>query len=683
MGFDILKASHNITDKYVRYLKTMFDIDDPEYKELFDRRMKEMESFSKGPYLDVIDSFQSGSSVKELINEGVLNKDFQYVKDIYEKTLYKHQELSIRKLNQGKNIVVSTGTGSGKTESFLVPILNSLMKERAEKGKLTPGVRALLIYPMNALANDQISRLRSLLKDYPYITFGSYTGQTEEKEDRALSKYKSLNGGKAPLKNELISREKMKDNPPHILITNYSMLEYLMLRPRDNTLFQGLYADNWRFVVLDEAHTYSGSTGIEVSMLLRRLKGYLGNADLRFILTSATLGGEDTNEDVATFASNLCDSKFYPEDIIRASRVRLIQKEENSLNLSFEDYHELSQILDAGYSDEKIYELLQSYAGVKGNAADYSEYLFDYLIRDNTFWKIKRFLSSPKTVVSVCKAIGCEEDQLSDFVNVASKAVKNRKKLFDSRYHMFIRATDGVFVTLGKHKDLSLTRKTTKQVEGVDYKFFEIVTCNQCHAIYLLGAIEQIGDKNYLIQKTNLAGDNIREAFLLGEPAENDDEDSKQEDETLRIDGYEVCPHCGFIRKENEVHKTTCEHAEGDYIKLTKVKQSQRTGRVTKCIKCEGTNNLGVLRSFFSGQEASTSVIGTALFEELPNSEVKSIEIEPDDSGFDFDDGFDCFEEKQYIAPEAPGLFGVGLCLRSALALCSGLFGGGAFFSGL
>ena len=180
MSFDILSATKSITEKYIRYLKTMFDIEDPEYKKLFDRKMAEMGSFSKGPYLDVVDSFESGSSVKQLIEEGVLNKDFQFIEDVYSKILYKHQETSIRKLKDGKNVVVSTGTGSGKTESFLVPILNSLMDEKAETGRLSPGVRALLIYPMNALANDQISRLRDLLKNYPYITFGSYTGQTEE-----------------------------------------------------------------------------------------------------------------------------------------------------------------------------------------------------------------------------------------------------------------------------------------------------------------------------------------------------------------------------------------------------------------------------------------------------------------------------------------------------------------------
>ena len=643
MGFDILQASKNITEKYIRYLKTVFDIDDPTYKKLFNQEINNIGSFSKGPYLDVVDSFESGMKVQDLIDDGILSKDFKYIPDIYSKTLYKHQEISVKKLSEGKNVVVSTGTGSGKTESFLVPIINSLMKEKEEKGTITPGVRALLIYPMNALANDQISRLRSVLANYPSITFGAYTGQTPEGEERALERYKALNNGSKPLKNEIISRSRMKDTPPNILITNYSMLEYLMLRPKDNSFFQGQHSHNWRFVVLDEAHTYSGSTGIEVSMLLRRLKAYLQDSDIRYILTSATLGGEKTNNEVAQFASNLCDAPFSSEDIIRAHRIKLTRDSENGICLGTADYIEMNDIVESGYSDEKILDMLKNYTKTELDSKDFYEYLFDYLLRDETFWKVKRFLASPKTVAELCKAVNWSEKEVSAFVNVASKAVKNRKTLFDARYHMFVRATEGVFVTLGDHKELSLTRQNTKFVNDKEYKFFEIVTCSQCHAIYLLGAIET-DEKgvDHLVQKTNLGGENIREAFLIGDKVNDDDDDAKLEDQNLKVRGYELCPHCGFIRDTNMVHKTHCKHDENSYIKLIKVSQSERTGRVTKCIKCEGTNNTGILRSFFSGQEASTSVIGTALFEELPNKEIKITTQVDEDDGFDdgFGDGF-------------------------------------------
>ncbi len=651
MSFNVLSATKHITEKYTRYLKTMFDIDDPEYKKLFDREMETIGSFYKGPFLDVVDSFESGKSVSALIDEGILNPDFKYTKEIYEKTLFKHQELSLRKVLGGRNVVVSTGTGSGKTESFLIPILNSLMNEKTSSGKIEPGVRALLIYPMNALANDQISRLRTILKDYPYITFGSYTGQTREKEREALEKYKSLNQGKKPLKNELISRERMKETPPHILITNYSMLEYLMLRPKDNSFFQGVFAKHWEFIVLDEAHTYSGSTGIEVSMLIRRLKAYVSNPFLKFILTSATLGSEDANDEVATFASRLCDAPFYPEDVIRASRIKLSIDVDSSITLTNRDYSELSDILDSGYEDKQLLEMLRNYFKINIAAKDSSEYLFDVLIKDTTFWKAKLFLNKPKTVKEICNYMSWKEKDLSEFVDVASQAVKNRKKLFDSRYHMFIRATDGVFITLGKHKELSLKR--VNYTSDKQYRFFEIVTCNQCHSIYLLGSREEENGKICLKQKSNLGGENIFEAYLIGDAAETDNDDIQ--DDSLTTELFELCPRCGFIRQKNLVHKTCCEHSEQDYILLTKVKQSERTGRVTKCVKCGGINNLGILRSFFAGQEASTSVIGTALFEELPEKQVKVRELSDEDDEFNsgFDSGFDFYDEKKEYESKA------------------------------
>ena len=176
-------------------------------------------------------------------------------------------------ISKNKNAIITTGTGSGKTESFLLPVINYLMREK-EVGSLCSGVRALIIYPMNALANDQIKRLRLILANYPYITFGTYTGETEEDNNRAYGKYRKEFKSE-PLPNEKISRQQIKESPPHILITNYAMLEYLMLRPKDNSLFSGENGKTWKFIILDEAHTYSGATGIEVSMLLKRLTARL------------------------------------------------------------------------------------------------------------------------------------------------------------------------------------------------------------------------------------------------------------------------------------------------------------------------------------------------------------------------------------------------------------------------
>ena len=241
MKFSPIEASEDITEKYKRYLKTIFQIADPVYEEQFENELNKKDILAKGPYLDAVDSFKKGKSLSQLIDEGVLPATFKNFVLPMDRTLYQHQENAIRKAKQGRNLVVSTGTGSGKTESFLIPILAELAEE-AQRGTLCPGIRALIIYPMNALANDQMERLRKILSNYPAITYGSYTGQTKKDKKRALQEYHALNGQKDPKINELICRDDMIAAPPNILITNYAMLEYLMIRPTENSFFSGNYA---------------------------------------------------------------------------------------------------------------------------------------------------------------------------------------------------------------------------------------------------------------------------------------------------------------------------------------------------------------------------------------------------------------------------------------------------------
>lgn len=658
MSFNIIEASKNIIRKYKRYLHTIFDIKDPDYKRIFEQRLENNDSFSKGPYLDVVDSFCKGATVKQLIDEGVLCADFTKLSDVYSKTLYAHQEQAVRKAAKGHNMVVSTGTGSGKTESFLIPILNSLMREKEQTGKLRPGVRALVIYPMNALANDQVDRLRSTLANYSDITFGCYTGQTENSYNQALLQYKKLNRDdvtgeeKEPLVNELISREQMKDTPPHILITNYAMLEYLMLRPADNVFFDGKYANQWKYIVLDEAHTYTGSTGIEVAYLLRRVVAQLKNPSLQYILTSATLGDEKSNKEVVDFASNLCNATFSEQDIIRAQRITLEQNLDESIILTTDFYEFVNRLLDIGYDDIVILQKIEEQFGIKSNTNRLDEFLFDLLLTDATYWKVKRFLSTPQSVYEICKLMNWSAEDLSNFVNVASLASKNHSKLFDARYHLFLKATDGVYITLPPHKNLFLARQKYDYVDGQQYKVFEVASCTQCHSLYILGNISK---DSYLEQKSGIENQTIREAFLIGDTISDLDDDDTLESEKLKTEQYELCPICGFIRPRNMVHKTKCEHNESNYIVLTKVKTSEITGRVTKCLCCESVNRLGILRGFFTGQEASTSVIGTALFEELPDHETKIVKRVEGDTfdGFDdeeYEETVEHTKAKQYLA---------------------------------
>lgn len=649
MKFSPINASSKIVEKYQRYLNTIFQIEDIDYKEQFEKSIKEDALFAKGPYLDVSDIFAKGKNILELIEEGVLPKSFCKMKMNLLRSLYKHQELAIRKSISGENIVVSTGTGSGKTESFIIPLLAELCKEY-EMGTLKPGVRALIIYPMNALANDQLERLRNILENFPAITFGSYTGQTKQGRAEALREYKKLNKQTNPISNELICRDEMVDNPPNILITNYAMLEYLMIRPKENVFFSSELKNLWKYIILDEAHVYSGSTGIEVSMLLRRLKARLENNNIQYILTSATLGSDDENEDVAKFASDLCSSNFKSNNVIRGIKAEPI-KTGKEIQKKRKIYNIIARLLDTEESSKSIQCVLED-EDILSIEDNMEEALYDYVLDDLNYWNFRSVLfSKPMTVTNISKILGWTEQDVEDFVKVASMCVKNDDRLLDSRYHLFIKASESAFVTVGKVKKLFLTRHNVYYENGKNYAVFEIATCAICHEIYLVGKIEN----DCFVQMSGIDDANNKEILLLGDRISDDDEDHSFEKENINCESYLLCSRCGKIVPVNSTAQLLCEHGMSEYVKVSRI---TTVGKLTKCAVCENVNKAGILRSFFTGQEAVTSVLGTALFEEMPAYRTYKVEVpQLVDNDMAFDDNFDMgLQEKreecakQYIA---------------------------------
>ena len=647
MAFSPVTASEHIYDKYRRYLKTIFSIDDPDYNEQFRKMLTDRKSLAAGPFLDVSDSFVKGKSIEDLIAEGEIAPGFRKIHMPVTRPLYKHQESAFRKVQAGENLIVSTGTGSGKTECFLIPVLNELLREQ-EQHTLGKGVRALLVYPMNALANDQIERLRELLADCPEITFGSYTGQTRERFEDALADYKELNGG-IPLPNELISRVQIRDNPPNILVTNYAMLEYLMVRPGDNIFFSEELADKWRFIILDEAHVYNGSSGIEVGMLLRRLKATLQNDRIRYILTSATLGDERSDAEVAAFGSNLCSSPFTKDNIIRAFRYApKPEREQKRLPASF--YQTVAKAIADGEDDETLSGLLKEHLPEEANTGTFSEQLYDVILHDENYAEIRQALDRPLSVQNIAGRMNWTESELVSFVAVASKAIRNGDRLFDARYHTFLKATDSVYATLKPNKKLFLTRKQFHdEPDGERFCVFEIATCSVCHAMYIIG---KKNENECLMQTSVQSDDGPREAYLIRDTISDSDEDHLLEDENLKTDIFELCAKCGNLHRPG---KTGCGHPAGYMTKVVKVWNSDEDGTLTKCPACENISPFGILRMFFTGQEAVTSVLGTALFEELPSYSVTIRREKPDDDGFGFDDAEQVTEvrtpeAKQFIA---------------------------------
>jgi hypothetical protein len=640
MAFSPVDAARTIFEKYLRYLNTIFYINDENYQAQFTEQLQHQGIFANGPFLDVTDSFEKYSSIQLMVEAHQLPRSFLRFQMNPTRALYQHQYNAFMRVQNGGNVVVSTGTGSGKTESFLIPILAHLATEY-ESGTLCKGVRALLIYPMNALANDQIGRLREILADFQEITFGCYTGQTEDRYDKALAIYKSLNNEKQPLPNEMICREQMKKSPPHILITNYAMLEYLMIRPDDSVFFESGVAQYWKYIVLDEAHVYSGSTGIEVSMLMRRINARLQNASIQYILTSATLGGESSNDAVARFASSLCSASFTERDVIRAvRRPSCSNKSLYTLESSF--YLSVAEAIESGANPSLIAACIQS-AGINLREGPAAEMLYEAIAHDATFAKVRALTRSPQTVGEIAKQMGWTLHETEQFVTAASFCEHDGARLFDARYHMFLRAADSVFITLAPSAKLFLERKKTHyETGGQEYAVFEIGTCSACHAIYIIGSIDE---SKKLVQASGTAEQ--QDIFLLGSTVQDSDEDHLLEDDGISTEEFKLCPRCGLIYPAAQVHPPVCAHGTKAMVSVMRILRHAEGKRLTKCPSCENSSPSGMLRMFFTGQEAVTSVIGTALFEVLPSA--KLVEVTPPSvnrTGFGADIGIRAQEAK-------------------------------------
>lgn len=316
-----------IRSRYTSYLATSFYFRDPALRRSF-RDALGGEELLRGPYPEFGRRFPKGVSARELASEAFPRGADDLFPALLDGRLHAHQERAIRAAHfDDRNIVVASGTASGKTECFLYPMLFSLYGEHLAGTLDEHGIRAMVLYPMNALVNDQRERLGDLCGRLEAegsgfrFTFGQYIGQTPKNPKDGFRH--GAERGRNALPGEIVFREEMWEKPPHILFTNYSMLEYLLLRPQDTPLFDGGRGKHWRFLVLDEAHAYRGAKGIEMAMLVRRLKQRLREGGrtrpFRCIATSATIASGHGREDrrtVADFATTLFDEGFDGEGVV-------------------------------------------------------------------------------------------------------------------------------------------------------------------------------------------------------------------------------------------------------------------------------------------------------------------------------------------------------------------------------
>lgn len=312
MPASILGNVRHVADQYRRFIKSSYRLADDALRRQFEQQIDDAEVLVRGPYVTLAREFAPGVTLRALIEADAAPAELARLQwPFAEAPLYAHQERAYRSSHGGRNIVVTTGTGSGKTESFLLPVLAGVIE--AKKAGVA-GTKAILLYPMNALANDQLQRLRELVRGAGVpITFALYTGNSE---DVAGTLGLPLEG------HELVKREDIRRTPPDIILTNYKQLEFLLIRKADRALFSSAL----RYLVLDELHSYRGALATEIACLIRRLKARcgIGRGDLRCIGTSATVSQDaGGNAALAKFASTLFDARFEARDIISEEYVHV------------------------------------------------------------------------------------------------------------------------------------------------------------------------------------------------------------------------------------------------------------------------------------------------------------------------------------------------------------------------
>jgi ATP-dependent helicase YprA (DUF1998 family) len=638
---DPLAASRRISDSYRRYLHSTFGPRRRDLAEEFERQLHTEFRLTKGPILQAAAPFAPGRSVSQLMDEGVLCRGWTELSSVFplERPLHLHQEQAIRRaVIDRRNSIISTGTGSGKTESFLIPIIDALLRE-GEQGTLgQPGVRGLLLYPMNALANDQAKRLRALLSALPEITFGRYVGETTETDEAAEDEFRQRYPGEPRLRNELISRVAIRRTPPHILLTNFAMLEYLLLRPDDTTLFDGPTGSHWRFLVLDEAHVYGGAQGAEVAMLLRRVRDRVLGSErgrLQCFATSATLGrGVEDHPKLVEFGRKIFDEAFEWDvdhqegDVITATRLPLVQGT-TSLELAQEQFEPLRAAARSGATAHDLAALIADAPGIEppGDGESSASYLSRLLRTESHVVALQSILQRGSVdLADVASRICTGPTAATDLVALVDLCVMARERpddtpLLPARYHYFVRALEGAFVCLhpshvpGRPR-LQLTRHndcTSCRLDGTDGAMFELGVCRHCRVEYLIGRLDMDSGRfepsSARLTKTDY--------LLLGEAVDSDDEDAAaleaSPESSDRGTPAMLCPQCRVISDGD----TRC-NCGVTPLRVAVVHLARDEQLLRRCISCSGRAPGEVVYRFQTGTDAPVSVIATDLYQSIP-----------------------------------------------------------------
>jgi len=512
----------DVLDRYVELVQAKYRFH-PNFQhvEALWKTQLSQESLVNGPYLERSQNYKQGEGLAELpLNDFTRQTVGRLLSN---RPLWSHQCTAIRAVLSGKSTVIATGTSSGKTLCYQIPILDDLLRDPS------PGLRAIIIYPLNALVNDQLSEWEKILENHQSIKFARFTGQTpaDQREyevalyDAFISELANIGWSQQEKKgevdkkvreaiekfpNRLNHRDAIRLTPPQILITNFSMLEYLLERPVDAPIFENA---RLKFVVLDEAHAYRGIQATEIAFLLRRLKDRLRPEKLVCIATSATLGDRDDPTNMARvreFASDLFGEIIMEPSPVLGEDVPPTLKEPH-IAPSIEQYIEAARELNT-----------------TGNALQAARLLGSKDIRthfnhDKNFHRLRtEILKIPHLLKEAAGKLwpDRENEQAAEGLSAMLELLTNASTdgdMLPTRLHYFVKAQDGLHICLNpncpgrrdgrpaffvsRHSELETPDGFCPECfiksQHFHSQLVEVVGCRRCG--YLFGALQDLGPR--------------------------------------------------------------------------------------------------------------------------------------------------------------------------------------------
>ena len=486
---DVFNLRNRLVEDYAAYTRSFIKILD---KRVDARVQKELEQGVLWPesLLQLNPTFAPGGTVDDLVKEGILlpecSKIFKFGKSKtelggFKLQLHTHQTDAIRKSKEGKSYVLTSGTGSGKSLTYIIPIVDYILRTGSGRG-----IQAIIVYPMNALANSQEEELTKFITHgYPEgtqpVTFARYTGQ--EKGEK---------------------REEIRKNPPDILLTNYMMLELLLTRREDKELIKS--AKGLRYLVFDEFHTYRGRQGADVSLLIRRTRLSLGSENLICIGTSATMASGGSSEEqkivVAEVAETLFGTSFTPQQVVGETLERSTPEydfHDKAIVQNLREAIEMFAPPPDAYEDFRLHPLsswIESTFGVQ------AESVTGALIRqiprsiDGAGGAAEELAELTQTTPEQCARI------LRYFLRAGSEIRKDesaRYPIFAFRLHQFFTRGDTVWTTLESEatRHIELAKLGSKPGEP-DKPLFPLVFCRSCGQAYYRVYEKQVDDGHVL-----------------------------------------------------------------------------------------------------------------------------------------------------------------------------------------